>query len=633
MCGIVGYSGSRPVLEILLQGLKRLEYRGYDSAGVAFFQGGKIEVRKSEGKLENVEKLLAPEMAGKGVTCGIGHTRWATHGKPTTQNAHPHRTGHVVLVHNGIIENYQEIKRELVARGHLPASETDSELFGFLVLELMDDKGLSLTEAVRTAFQRLKGQCSVVVMSEKEEGVVVGVRNGSPLVAAHDPQGGALLASDAQPLLNYTRDVHFLENGDLVVGTAKGLSFLDLETGKKVDRASTRLDWSADKMDKQGYAHFMLKEIHEQPTALVDTLNAVLDRAKLVPFPLAHQPGVKFFDQVQEISLVACGTAWHAAFLGKYWLERWAQIRVNVELASEFRYRMPVLSPNTVVMGISQSGETADTLAALREVKKQNIPTVAITNSRGSTLSREAEAILYTSAGPEIGVAATKTFTTQMLNLMLLAGHLAIERVGQPGRTPGVSRPDAKRVTELFDDVVRLPHVLAAALEGDSKLVSRMRAAAKGLFDSKGFFFIGRGTSFPMALEGALKLKEIAYYHAEGYAAGELKHGPIAMIDKGMTVVVLAPQDHWRDKTVSNLEEVKARGARILGMGDARDSELERLCDFFIPLPAVEGKPLDESLSPFLLAPMVQLLSYELACLRGTDVDKPRNLAKSVTVE
>jgi glucosamine--fructose-6-phosphate aminotransferase (isomerizing) len=619
-------------VDLLLQGLKRLEYRGYDSAGVAYFRDGKIEVKKSEGKLANVEKILAAEIKMKDVHCGIGHTRWATHGKPTTQNAHPHRTGHVVLVHNGIIENYQEIKRELTKRGHLPASETDSELFGFLVLEEMD-AGLSLVDAVRKAFQKLQGQCSVVVMSEKEPGTVVGVRNGSPLVAATDPEGGALLASDAQPLLTYTQDVFFLENGDLVVGTPKGLTFLSLETGKPLDRTSTRLNWSPDKLDKQGFPHFMLKEIHEQPTALVDTLNGILDRAKLTPFPLAHQPGVKFFDDVQEISLVACGTAWHSACLGKYWLEKWAQIRVNVELASEFRYRQPVLSEQTVVMGISQSGETADTLAALREVRKQKVPTVAITNSRGSTLSREADAILYTSAGPEIGVAATKTFTTQMLTLMLLAGHLADRRVAEKPRRGSVPRPDAKAVTQLFEDVVRLPHILNAALEPQSEMSKNISKAAKILQDSKGFFFIGRGTSFPLALEGALKLKEIAYYHAEGYAAGELKHGPIAMIDKGMTVVVLAPQDHWRDKTVSNLEEVKARGARILGFGSPQDSAFQELCDEFVPMPKVEGRPIDESLYPFLLAPMVQLLSYELACLRGTDVDKPRNLAKSVTVE
>jgi glucosamine--fructose-6-phosphate aminotransferase (isomerizing) len=585
---------------------------------VAFFRQGKIEVRKSEGKLANVEKLLGSEPGLKEVSCGIGHTRWATHGKPTTQTAHPHRTGHVVLVHNGIIENYQEIKRELKSRGHAPASETDSELFGFLVLEHMDE-GLKLVEAVRKAFLKLHGQCSVVVMSEKEPGLIVGVRNGSPLVAARDPEGGALLASDAQPLLSYTRDVYFLENGDVAVGTQDGLSFLSLETGKPLDRKASRLDWSPDKLDKQGFPHFMLKEIHEQPTALIDTLNGILDRAKLVPFPMAHQPGIDLLDQVEEISLVACGTAWHSACLGKYWLEKWARIPVNVDLASEFRYREPVLARKAVVMGISQSGETADTLAALREARKLKIPTIAITNSRGSTLSRESEAVLYTSAGPEIGVAATKTFSTQMLTLILLAGYVADKR--------------KKNVAELFEDIVRLPHILRDSLEPGSEIVKQVKRAAGIFKDSKGFFFIGRGTSYPLALEGALKLKEIAYYHAEGYAAGELKHGPIAMIDQGMTVVVLAPPDLWRDKTVSNLEEVKARGARILGIGGSQDRSLESLCDEYIPMPNVPGRKLDESLSPFLLAPIVQLLSYELACLRGTDVDKPRNLAKSVTVE
>lgn len=628
MCGIVGYVGKRPAVDILMRGLKRLEYRGYDSAGVAFFHDGAIEIRKSQGKIENVEKLLGDSIA-RGATSGIGHTRWATHGKPTTQNAHPHRTGHVVLVHNGIIENYLDIKKRVIAGGHVPQSETDSELFGFLVLEEME-KGASLIEAVRKSFTQLEGQCSVVVMSEKEPGLVIGVRNGSPLVATTDPQGGAVVASDAQPLLEISRDVYFLEHGDMVIGTDQGLHFLDLKTGKPVKRETTRLDWSVEKLDKRGFPHYMLKEIHEQPAALVDTLNGILDRVSTEPFPLAEQPAVKFLETAEEITIVACGTSWYAALVGKYWFERWARIPVNVELASEFRYRHPVLGKNNLLIAMSQSGETADTLAVIRQVKAMGNKTVGITNVRGSTMSRETDAVLYTSAGPEIGVAATKTFSTQMLMLLLLAGYLNLYR-GKPGYS-AVDAKSLKDATALFNDLIRLPHLLADELAEGSPLVASVKQASSELARLKGFFFIGRGYSFPIALEGALKLKEIANVHAEGYAGGELKHGPIAMIDDQMAVIVLAPKDTWRDKTVSNLEEVKARGAVIVGVGDVADSQLQGLCDYWIPLPK-GSREVDESLLPFLLTPAVQLLSYELALLKGTDVDKPRNLAKSVTVE
>ncbi|OFZ23327.1 MAG: hypothetical protein A2X94_03765 [Bdellovibrionales bacterium GWB1_55_8] len=626
MCGIVGYVGTRSAVDVLVSGLRRLEYRGYDSAGVALFGNKGIEIRKSEGKLENVEKILSGEARGRSpgfheVRCGIGHTRWATHGKPTTQNAHPHRTGHVVLVHNGIIENFQSIRNDLISRGHAPASETDSELFGFLVLEEME-RGSDLVSAVRKSFSCLEGQSSVVVISEREPGIIVGVRNGSPLVAARDPQGGAILASDAQPLIEINRDVVFLEHGDVVVATESGLRFFDLASGREVERPETRLDWSAERLDKQGYAHYMLKEIHEQPAALIDTLNALVDRKSAEPFLLAEQPGVSILEDAAEITMVACGTSWHAASVGKYWLERLARIPVNVELASEYRYRDPVLGKNTVLLGISQSGETADTLAVIREARKKGIATIGITNVRGSSICREADATFFTAAGPEIGVAATKTFLTQMLSLFVFAGYLKTRRSNEPSAK--------KESAELFEQLVRLPHLLADYLGAESTVVSSIRSAAKALIHARGFFFIGRGYSYPLALEGALKLKEIAYVHAEGYAAGELKHGPIAMIDKDMVVVVLSPKDSWRDKTVSNLQEVKARGAVILGVGNSSDLELKKLCDHWVELPS---ENIDESLLPFALSPVVQLLSYELALLKGTDVDKPRNLAKSVTVE
>jgi glucosamine--fructose-6-phosphate aminotransferase (isomerizing) len=641
MCGIVGYVGRRPAVDVLLRGLSRLEYRGYDSSGVAFFPaegsrppGGDgfsetlapISIVKSEGRLDNVRKLLEAEVGGAvDSRCGIGHTRWATHGKPTTQNAHPHRTGHVVLVHNGIIENYQELKAELIARGHRPRSETDSELFGFLVLEEME-RGLGLADAVRASFGRLVGACGVVVVSEREPGTVVGVRNGSPLAVALDPEGGVLLASDAQPLLEYTKDVVFLENGDLVEARHGELRLLSVATGLAVERPFTRLDWSPDLLDRQGFPHYMLKEIHEQPVALVDTLNGVLDRGEGLPFSLAAGPGAKLLSEAKSLTLVACGTSWHAALLGKYWLEKVARLSVQVELASEFRYRDPVLAEGTLVVGISQSGETADTLAVLRELRSRGVRTLAVTNVRGSSITREADATFTTLAGPEIGVAATKTFLSQLLVLLLWAGAIARLRTEKGAPTGSASR---ERLGKLFDDVLRLPHFLAEQLRQDSPLLSAVRLAAPKLSELQGFFFIGRGTAYPIALEGALKLKEIAYVHAEGYAAGELKHGPIAMIDEGMAVVVLAPKDAWREKTVSNLEEVKARGARIVGVGEADDEALRSVSDHWIPIPG----GLDETLSPFLLSAVVQLLSYELALLKGTDVDKPRNLAKSVTVE
>ena len=626
MCGIVGYTGSRPAVPILIQGLRRLEYRGYDSAGVAFgveSQGRhRIELRKAEGKLSNVETLLSQgDGPPASARCGIGHTRWATHGKPTTQNAHPHQTGHVVLVHNGIIENYQALKDEILKRGHQPKSETDSELFGFLVLDEMEKKK-SLRQAVSLAFQRIEGQSSVVVLSEKEPGVIVGARNGSPLVAALDPQGGSILASDAQPLIEFTQDVYFLEHGELVEARPEGLRFFAIGDEKEISRTPTKIDWSLEKLDRGGYAHYMLKEIHEQPTALIDTLNGLLDRARTDPFPMARQPGADLLDRAKAITLVACGTSWHAALTGQYWLERIAGIPARVELASEFRYRKPALSPDSLLIAISQSGETADTLAVLRQAEAMKIPSLGIANVRGCSMAREADALFYTSAGPEIGVAATKTFLAQLEVLFLFAGYLGLKRGGK----------EAAAVGHLFEEFVRVPHVLSDALSAEKGIVSSAREVASKLQDIRGFFFIGRGSSYPIALEGALKLKEIAYVHAEGYAAGELKHGPIAMIDPTMAVVVLAPTDGWREKTISNLEEVRARGARVVGVGHESDTDLQRISDLWLPLPQA-SKDMDENLQPFFLAPVMQLLSYELALLKGTDVDKPRNLAKSVTVE
>ncbi len=630
MCGIIGYVGPLSVGDVLIKGLKRLEYRGYDSAGVAMVDSRGVHLRKSEGKLSHVERMLETERFPE-AHFGVGHTRWATHGKPTTQNAHPHKTGHVVIVHNGIVENNQEIRDEIVAAGHRPQSETDSELIGFLILMEMD-RGASLEEAARRCFQKIEGSCSVVVFSEKQPGTMIGLRQGSPLVVAHGKNFGSVIASDSQAIIDYTSDVTFLETGDLVSASREGLRISRIDTGVSVTRPSVHIDWTVDKLDKQGYPHYMLKEIFEQPSAWVDTLNSTLDRKGLGPFPMADQPGVTMLRNAKRLVLVACGTSWHAALLGKYWIERWAGIGVDVELASEYRYRDKVFGPGTYVVAISQSGETADTLSVVREMRSRGIATLAITNVRGSTLARECDAVFFTSAGPEVGVAATKTFTAQMLTLFMWAGYLGLAH----------ENPDLRvRVKTLFDGFLKVPHALDPFLKSDHVWPKEVRRVARKLHGSKGFFFIGRGTSFPIALEGALKLKEIAYVHAEGYAGGELKHGPIAMLDPSMTVVVLCPRDRWREKTLSNLQEVKARGARVMSVGFSSDSELRALSDEFLALPGVDlvttaggvADGFDESLYPFFLAPVVQLLAYELAVLSGTDVDQPRNLAKSVTVE
>lgn len=624
MCGIVGFVGAKKdqtkinAVDVLLKGLKRLEYRGYDSSGVAYqLPENHIHIEKSEGKLENIisrfENEGTPE--SKRSQIGIGHTRWATHGKPTTQNAHPHRTGPIVLVHNGIIENYQEIKIEMVKKGYQPQSETDSELYGFLVLEELK-KGHAFVEAARLAFQKCEGACGVVVMSEEAPDTVVGIRNGSPLVVGLDKDQNVFFGSDPQPLLEYTKKVTYLESGDMAVATPGKCEIFSIETGKKVSREVVELDWSPAQLDKGGYPHYMLKEIYEQPTALVDTFNSNLDRVASEPFQFAKHPGVDHLLNSKSVNLVACGTSYYASMVGKYWLEKYARLQTSIEFASEFRYRNPVLQKDSITVGVSQSGETADTLAVLRDLKKEGLKTLCITNVRGSTIARETDGSFFTSAGPEIGVAATKSFLTQMGIFLLWTGAF-LEKA---------KKGSAKN---LFEEAIQLPHLLKSYLEEGLGLQQKIQKIAKEVQNKTGFFFIGRGSSYPLALEGALKLKEIAYVHAEGYAAGELKHGPIAMIDKDVVVIVLAPKDGWRDKTISNLEEVKARGATIIGVGDGSDHHLKELSHFFIPLPSLKN----EDLNVFPLSMVVQLFSYELALLKGTDIDKPRNLAKSVTVE
>jgi glucosamine--fructose-6-phosphate aminotransferase (isomerizing) len=618
MCGIIGYIGSQDCPSFIIEGLRLLEYRGYDSAGIACFDGKRFDIVKAGGKIGNVEKLLAQHPLHG--TVGIGHTRWATHGKPNDVNAHPHRAGRTVLVHNGIIENYEEIRTELTAKGYTMVSETDSELFGHLVEEQIK-KGLIFEEAVRTSFLRLRGSCTIVIAHDDHPDMLIAVRNGTPLVAGYSKKsGGAFVASDAQGLMAHTHDVTFLENEDMVICRADGINVYSIHKPvaqqKPLPRPATTLDWSVASMEKEGFDHYMLKEIHEQPRALLDTLDSMIDRDTGVP----HMGALKtLLPKIRSIHMIACGTAWHAAMVGRYILESVARIPVTVDLASEYRYRDPVVGPDTLVLAVSQSGETADTIAALRQAKAQGAVTAAICNVRGSTIARDVDTVFFTAAGPEIGVASTKAFTTQILMMMLLGQYIAHERKILPARTRGKGK-DPLDVAFFL----KLPHMVQSALDLDGAI----RDIAEKTLQSRGFLYVARGLLFPIALEGALKMKEISYCHAEGYAAGELKHGPIAMVDPTMTIVVLAPKDALYEKNISNLQEVKARGGRIIGIGNKGDTQLERLSDHFIGLDFA-GDWSDAVLATIPL----QLLSYHAAVLKGTDVDKPRNLAKSVTVE
>jgi glucosamine--fructose-6-phosphate aminotransferase (isomerizing) len=620
MCGIIGYIGSKECVNFIVSGLKLLEYRGYDSAGVASYSGSSYKIVKAQGKITNIEKTLHQSpLAG---TVGIGHTRWATHGKPNDVNAHPHRAGKTVLVHNGIIENYEEIRNELRDKGYKIISETDSELFGHLVEDQMKS-GTEFVEAVRLSFLRLRGSCTIVTVHDDHPNVLVAIRNGTPLVAAYaQGSGGAFVASDAQGLIAHTQDITYLENLDMVVASKEGFKVysVDLPVAKQTPlrRNPTHLDWTLGSMEKEGFDHYMLKEIHEQPRALLDTLDSMIDRDTGVPHMNALQ---EVLPKIRSIHMVACGTAWHAAMVGRYILESVARLPVIVDLASEYRYRDPVAGPDTLVIAVTQSGETADTLAALREAKALGAYTAAICNVRGSSITRDAHMTFYTAAGPEIGVASTKAFTTQILMMMLLGQWIAHAKNLEPGVSP--FRDKLKKPFDI-SFFLKLPHAVQSALLLDDQI----KKIAQSSLSSRGFLYVGRGMMYPIALEGALKMKEISYCHAEGYAAGELKHGPIAMVDESMSIVVLAPRDALYEKNISNLQEVKARGGRIIAIGNKNDAQLQRLADHLIGLD-FGGDWIDTVIATVPL----QLLSYHAAVLRGNDVDKPRNLAKSVTVE
>jgi glucosamine--fructose-6-phosphate aminotransferase (isomerizing) len=617
MCGIVGYVGPRPVLPILIEGLRKLEYRGYDSAGVAVVANGTLELRRSAGKLSRLEDVLAvsplPVTPGQ---YGVGHTRWATHGRPTEENAHPHRDchGRLVVVHNGIIENYLELKRELIAEGHTFVTETDTEVVAHLVEK--ESRGDGLVAATRRALTQLRGLFALVLVSADDPDTIVTVRNGPPVVVGLG-DGEFFVASDIPAILAHTRDVVFLDDQEMAVITRDGVTFSDF-AGLPRTRKPQRITWDPVMAEKAGYKHFMLKEIHEQPWAVRET---VLGRASV-------ESGRVFLDEmalsndalreIDRIIILACGTSWHSALVGKFLIEELARVPVEVDYGSEYRYRDPIAGEKTLAIVITQSGETADTLAALREARRKGARSIAICNVMGSMATREADGTVYTHAGPEIGVASTKAFTTQLVALHLLAVHLAQAR----------GTVDPSRAQALLRGMDQLPVLIEQAIKTDAAT----QEIAKRFYQCSDFLYLGRGVNYPIALEGALKLKEISYIHAEGYPAGEMKHGPIALIDEDLPVVALAPDDAVFEKMIGNIQEAKARGGSIIVV--TNQSKAAAFGDVLGPNDVVLTVPdADPLLNPVLMVVPLQLIAYHIAVRRGCDVDQPRNLAKSVTVE
>lgn len=609
MCGIVGYIGTNPAENILLDGLKRLEYRGYDSAGIAIVYDKKVEVRRSVGKLVNLEKKVHTHPVKGHI--GIGHTRWATHGRPSEENAHPHVEAGVAVVHNGIIENYLPLKEELKKHGALFKSETDTEILAHLISRQMK-AGRGLEDAVQEALKQVKGSYAIVVIARDEPDKIIGAKMECPLVVGLG-EGEGFIASDIPAILNHTRNVIFLDDGEIVTVTKDEIKVKTID-GKEVKKTPKEIDWSPVMAEKGGYRHFMLKEIFEQSRAVTDTFRGRIseDTGNIIfnDFKMAE----KDLNATERIYLIACGTSWHAALVGKFLMEEFTKIPSEVDLGSEFRYRNPLADKKTLVVAISQSGETADTLAAVKEAKRKGAKVISICNVIESSIARESDNVIYTHAGPEIGVASTKAFTTQLTALYLLAINLGIKL--------GNIKIDMAK--ELIQELVRLPKKIDAILNGALKI----EAIAKRYFNYRDFLYLGRGINYPVALEGALKLKEISYIHAEGYTAGEMKHGPIALIDENMPVVVLAPKDATYPKMLGNMEEVKARGGKIIAVVNEGDNEAYKKADEVITIPIANHR-----LYPILLTIPLQLLAYHIAVIKGTDVDQPRNLAKSVTVE
>ncbi len=620
MCGIVGYIGPKKVVPLILDGLRRLEYRGYDSAGIAVVNAaGKMEIRRASGKLRNLEESIRHSpLEG---TYGIGHTRWATHGRPTEENAHPHRdcTGNLVVVHNGIIENYLELKEKLQAEGHKFVTETDTEVVAHLVEKNM--QGVPLEEAVRRSLRELRGIYALVFLSAKDPHKIVAARMGPPSVVGLG-DNEFFVASDIPALLQHTRKILFLADGDIVVLTPQGVRVMDHE-GKPLDRPAQQVSWDPIMAEKGGYKHFMQKEIFEQPRAVRDTLLGRISQDTGKIFLDEMQITERQFAEFQNVKIVACGTSWHAGLAGKFMLERLARIPVEVDYGSEYRYRDPIVDSRTLTVCISQSGETADTLAAQRESKQKGSPTLAICNVMGSMITREAAGSILTHAGPEIGVASTKAFAAQLTALILLSIKMGTAR--------GSLSPETAK--SLLQEFTRIPHKMETVLQGDEQ--GTYDSLAKIFFRHSDFLFLGRGIHYPIALEGALKLKEISYIHAEGYPAGEMKHGPNALIDENLPVVVLATRDDsdpdsvtLYEKSVSNIKEVKARDGIVISIITAGDRLAREASDHLIEIP-----PAPELLSPLLEIIPLQLLAYHIAVRLGCDVDQPRNLAKSVTVE
>src|SRR4051795_11403382 len=614
MCGIIGYIGAKEVVPVLIEGLRRLEYRGYDSAGVAVVSHGAISLRRSAGKLSNLEEVIVHDPISGDY--GVGHTRWATHGRPTEENAHPHRdcTGKIVVVHNGIIENYLDLKVELQAQGHKFVTETDTEIVAHLVEREMKDDGLE--NAVRRALMLMRGLFALVLISADDPEKIVTVRNGPPIVVGLG-DGEFFVASDIPAILAHTRDVVFLGDEEMAVITRTGVEFTDF-FGRPVSKATQRVLWDPIMAEKAGYKHFMLKEIFEQPTAARETIlgrvsqdsgRVFLEEMKITDAQLAA---------VEHVTILACGTSWHAGLVGKFLIEQLARIPVEVDYGSEYRYRNPIVNAKTLAVVITQSGETADPLAALREARKDGARSIAVCNVVGSMATRETDGTVYTHAGPEIGVASTKAFTSQLVALYLLALRL--------GQARGSLTPDASR--PHVDALLQLPQLLEETL----KVAPEVEEVAARFHARSDFLYLGRGINYPIALEGALKLKEISYIHAEGYPAGEMKHGPIALIDEQMPVVTIAPHDHVFEKMIGNIQEAKARGASVVALTTEGNGSIERLLDpsqdFLVRVP--DSHPL---LTPVLMVVPLQLLAYHIAIRRGCDVDQPRNLAKSVTVE
>ncbi len=614
MCGIVGYTGHHQAAPLLVEGLRRLEYRGYDSAGVAVHDGNATRIVRAEGKLARLVNLLDKEPVEG--ACGIGHTRWATHGRPSEHNAHPHRQGKVSIVHNGIIENHLELRSRLMDSGLKFASDTDSEIFAHLIGQQVEPCGGDLRVAVGKALEGVRGTWAICVVHDDHPGEIVAARNNAPLLLGlgeDNPEGGEgenFIASDAAAMLSHTRRVVDLDDGDIARVTRRGIEVFDAE-GNAVERAERYIDWSPVAAEKQGYRHFMLKEIHEQPRVISDTLAG---RIQMGEADVNFDGLTIDVSALRRVTILACGTSWHAGLAGKYMIERLARIPVEVDLASEFRYREPIVHDDDLVIAISQSGETADTLAALVEAGRLGARTMAVCNVVGSSIARAAGDVVYTHAGPEISVASTKAFTSQLTMLTLLAIHL--------GKRTGHLSDD--RVRELLEGLSAVPEQAGTVLGQ----LAAMQVVARRYMNARDFLYLGRGLGFPVALEGALKLKEISYVHAEGYASGEMKHGPIALVDEDLPVVGIALRGPGYDKVVSNLEEVRARGGKIIALATVGDSHIAGIADDVILLPDV-----DEVFQPILATIPLQLLAYHIAVLKGTDVDQPRNLAKSVTVE